>query len=66
VRLLATWSIQHLGIAHLRLLTEPGNQASQSVAEHTGFRRVGVLADHAEIDGRLIDHILFELPPRDR
>lgn len=64
VRLLATWAIHDLGIAHLRLLTEPGNQASQRVAERSGFRRVEVLVGHDEIDGRLIDHVLFELPPR--
>lgn len=65
VRLLATWSIQHLGIEQLRLLTEPDNDASQRVAERTGFRRMGLMADHAEIDGRRIDHVLFELPAHD-
>ena len=64
VRLLGSWAIPHLGISHLRLLTEPGNQASQRVAERSGFRRVEVLVGHDEIDGRLIDHVLFELPPR--
>jgi [ribosomal protein S5]-alanine N-acetyltransferase len=63
VRLITEWAVADLGITHLRLLTEPANGRSQRVAERSGFRRIGILAGHGEIDGRSIDHVLFELRP---
>jgi [ribosomal protein S5]-alanine N-acetyltransferase len=63
VRLLSDWAVHSLGITHLRLLTEPNNEQSQRVAERSGFRRTGILAGHAKIDGRSIDHVVFSLPP---
>jgi RimJ/RimL family protein N-acetyltransferase len=62
VRLISSWAVRDLGL-DLRLLTEPGNERSQRVAERTGFVRTGVLADHAEVDGRRVDQVLFSLPP---
>jgi len=62
VRLISSWAVSDLGIKRLRLVTEPANERSQHVAERSGFQRIGILADDAEIDGRSIDHILYELP----
>jgi ribosomal-protein-alanine N-acetyltransferase len=62
VRLISNWAIHDLGITGLRLHTEPANERSQRVAERSGFRRIGLLTGHGEIDGRSIDHVLFELP----
>jgi RimJ/RimL family protein N-acetyltransferase len=63
LQLLSGWVTRDLGLTRLRLLTEPSNERSSRVAERSGFRRIGFLADHGEIDGRLIDHVLFELLP---
>jgi [ribosomal protein S5]-alanine N-acetyltransferase len=63
VRLVSGWAVRDLGLTVLRLLTEPANEQSRRVAERSGFRRIGVLAGHGEIDGRSIDHVLWELPP---
>jgi RimJ/RimL family protein N-acetyltransferase len=62
VLLLSSWALHDVGITRLRLLTETANESSQRVAERSGFGRVGILAGNAEIDGRLIDHVLFSLP----
>jgi RimJ/RimL family protein N-acetyltransferase len=62
VLLLSSWALSDLGLARLRLLTEPANKLSQQVAERSGFGRVGILAGNGEIDGRVIDHVLFSLP----
>jgi RimJ/RimL family protein N-acetyltransferase len=64
VILLSRLAVDELGIARLRLLTEPANERSQRVAERSGFRRVALPPAHGEIDGRPVDHVLFELPPR--
>lgn len=63
VQVLSDWAIQDPGTTRLRLLTEPANDRSQRVAERSGFRLVGVLAEHGEVDGSPVDHVLFELPP---
>jgi RimJ/RimL family protein N-acetyltransferase len=62
VRLLSRLAVGELGIVHLRLLTEPANERSQRVAERCGFRRVALLPAHGQVDGRPVDHVLFELP----
>lgn len=64
VKLISRWAVEDLGIERLELLTEPENEGSVRVAELSGFRRVRILRDHGQIDGRSIDHVLFELPPR--
>jgi RimJ/RimL family protein N-acetyltransferase len=63
VRLIADWSVRELGMMRLRLYTEPANEPSRRVAERSGFRRMGRLHAHGEVDGRSIDHVLFELTP---
>ncbi len=65
VRLLSDWAVHGLGITRLQLLTEPANEQSQRVAEPSGFKRVGVLAGHGQIDGRSVDQVLFSLLPED-
>jgi ribosomal-protein-alanine N-acetyltransferase len=63
VRLLAQWAFRDLGLARLALLTEPGNRASQRIAERLGFRREGVLRSYDENDGRRVDNVVFSLLP---
>jgi RimJ/RimL family protein N-acetyltransferase len=63
VRLISDWALHDLGMTRLRLFTEPANEQSQRVAQRSGFRRIGVLAGHGEVDGRTIDHVLYELTP---
>jgi ribosomal-protein-alanine N-acetyltransferase len=61
VRLVAGWAVRDLGLTNLRLTTEPENERSRRVAERSGFRQTGVLRQHATIDGRLIDQVVYEL-----
>ncbi len=63
VRLISDWAIEDLGIRCLRLYTEPDNEPSQRVAERSGFRRIRTIAGHGEIDGRSVDHVLYERVP---
>jgi [ribosomal protein S5]-alanine N-acetyltransferase len=66
VRLVSSWVVERLRLTHLRLLTEPGNERSQRVAERSGFRRVGILEANGEIDGRPIDQVLYTLSTAER
>jgi RimJ/RimL family protein N-acetyltransferase len=66
VRLVSAWAFDALGLARLQLLTEPSNDASQRVAERSGFRREGVLRSFADIDGRRVDYVVFSLVSSDR
>ena len=63
--LLATWALEH-GIARLELLAEPGNPASQRVAEKAGFVREGVLRSYRELKGSRRDYVMFSRLPSDR
>lgn len=65
VRLISRWALRDLGLARLGLSTEPANDASQRVAERSGFKREGILRSFSEIDGRRIDCIIFSLLPKD-
>jgi [ribosomal protein S5]-alanine N-acetyltransferase len=64
-RALARWAIDELGIARLELTTEPGNVASQRVAERCGFRLEGRLRSHMLIQrsGERRDSLLYSLLP---
>jgi len=42
-RLVIDWAFTALGVERLEILTYPGNDASQTLAEQLGFRREGVL-----------------------
>jgi RimJ/RimL family protein N-acetyltransferase len=65
VRLLSRWALRELGLVRLQVLTEPGNLASQRVAERCGYGREGVLRSYARIDDRLVDYLVFSLLPGD-
>jgi RimJ/RimL family protein N-acetyltransferase len=57
LRLVCAWT----GDRPLRLTTHPENVASQRVAEHAGFRRVGTTTDHPQFrDGTRVA-VLFEM-----
>jgi RimJ/RimL family protein N-acetyltransferase len=59
LRLVAEWAFRSLGLRRLELVTLPGNEASQRVAEKAGFRREGVLPRHLEHDGEPRDCVLY-------
>jgi [ribosomal protein S5]-alanine N-acetyltransferase len=65
VRLVSHWALHELGLARVGLLTEPSNEASLRVAEHSGFQREGLLRSYGEIDGRRVDYVCFSLLPDD-
>lgn len=65
VRLISRWAFTELDLARLGLLTEPENDASQHVAERSGFRKEGVLRSYAEVDGRRVDFVVFSLLPHE-
>lgn len=62
VLLIANWAVRALDLDRVRILVEPENERSQRVAENSGFRRQGVLPDHAQLEGRSIDHVLYVMP----
>jgi len=61
VRLLAAWAFTAVGLARLEILAEPGNVASQRVAEDAGFQREGVLRSYRELKGTRRDYVLYSL-----
>ena len=61
VRLLSEWAFRGMGLVRLEILAEPENEASQAVAERTGFRREGVLRSFRELKGSRRDYALFSL-----
>lgn len=66
VRLTASWALPELRLARLQLHTDPGNVASQRVAERAGFTREGVLrAYDARRDGTRADAVVYSLLPQD-
>ena len=60
VRLLCEWLVAERGVTTLRLFTDPMNEASQRVAERSGFTRIGLEKGREELDGRSIDRVRFE------
>jgi len=64
LRVLSRWAVRELGLGRLELITDPGNVASQRVAEKAGFRREAVLRSHLLYrDGRRRDSVMFSLLP---
>ena len=51
----------HPTLARLSLYTMPGNEPSQKVAGHAGFRREGLLRRWGEVNGEQLDWIMFSL-----
>jgi|SRR5918996_1647277 RimJ/RimL family protein N-acetyltransferase len=64
LRLLSEWALTELGLGRVELMTDPGNVASQRVAEKAGFLREAVLRSVLEYrDGTRADAIMFSLLP---
>jgi RimJ/RimL family protein N-acetyltransferase len=63
VRLLVGWAFRELGLERIELLAEPGNTASQGVAEAAGFRRERLLRAHREQKGTMRDFYLYAVSP---
>jgi RimJ/RimL family protein N-acetyltransferase len=63
VRLLSEWAFAELELERIELLAEPGNTASQRVAEAAGFTRERLLPAHRQQKGRMRDFYLYVLVP---
>jgi len=59
LRLLSTWSFEHLTITRLELYIEVWNIASQRVAERAGFQREGVLHSYIEVEKTRRDAVVY-------
>ena len=70
-RLVIAWAFGELGIERLEVLTYPGNEASQALADRLGFTREGVLHGFLapepgkDREGRVVPSADGSLPPRD-
>lgn len=62
VQLMVKWAVGAITLDRVRILVEPTNEASQRVAENSGFRRQGVLRDNTKLEGRSIDHVQYVMP----
>jgi len=61
VRLVARWALEEVGLPRVEILVQPGNAASQGVAESAGLRREELLPRHREHSGELRDFIRFAI-----
>jgi RimJ/RimL family protein N-acetyltransferase len=61
VRMLSRWAVLQLGLTRVALYTDTENEASQRLAERSGFIREGVLRSFEERDGRRCDLVVFSL-----
>jgi [ribosomal protein S5]-alanine N-acetyltransferase len=59
--LVARWALEEQGLIRVQLTAEPGNVASQRVAEKVGFRREGLLRRYLKIGGERRDGFMFSL-----
>lgn len=66
VRLICAWAFEHLGMARIELCIQPGNIASQRVAEKASFAPEGILRSRRDLKGRRVDLMLFSLVASDR
>jgi RimJ/RimL family protein N-acetyltransferase len=66
VRLLSTWALADLGLERLELLVNPGNAASQTLAERAGFTREGLLRRYRRRHGVREDLVMFARLAEDR
>jgi RimJ/RimL family protein N-acetyltransferase len=64
LKLVSRYAIAERGAGRVQLFTEPGNVASQRVAEKAGFVREGILRRYLNIKGRR-DGVIFSLLPDD-
>jgi RimJ/RimL family protein N-acetyltransferase len=63
--LLSRWALEEQGLARLQLTAEPGNVASQRVAEKAGYVREGLLRRFLNIGGERRDAVMYSLFPGD-
>jgi RimJ/RimL family protein N-acetyltransferase len=61
LELVARWALEEQGLARVQLTAEPGNVASQRVAEKAGFTREGLLRRYLAIGGEHRDGFMFSL-----
>ncbi|GAC1508201.1 MAG: hypothetical protein NVS2B12_23500 [Ktedonobacteraceae bacterium] len=59
LRLLSSWTFEHLPVARLELWVECWNVASQRVAERAGFLREGILHSYIEVEKTRRDVIMY-------
>jgi RimJ/RimL family protein N-acetyltransferase len=64
-RMLAVWTLTQLGLERLELLANPGNEASQRLAERAGFTREGTLRRYRRRHGVREDLVMFSLLAED-
>jgi RimJ/RimL family protein N-acetyltransferase len=62
---LSRWALEEKGLARLQLTAEPGNVASQRVAEKAGYVREGLLRRFLIIGGERRDCVIYSLLPGD-
>jgi [ribosomal protein S5]-alanine N-acetyltransferase len=58
---LVVYAFEELGLHRVEAGTAVDNVASQRVLEKNGFRNVGVLERHLMLNGKWVDHYLYEL-----
>lgn len=63
LRLLARWALEEQRLVRLQLTAEPGNAASQRVAEKAGFTREGLLRRYLNFGDEHRDGFMFSLLP---
>jgi RimJ/RimL family protein N-acetyltransferase len=61
VVLLSRWALRTLDLERLELLANPGNEASQRLAERAGFTREGLLRSYRPRKGVREDFVMFSL-----
>ena len=65
LRLISRWALNILELERLELFADPGNTASQRVAERSGYLREGVLRSHQPFKDHRMDSVVFSLLPSD-
>ena len=66
LRAISRWALAELGLGRVELVADPGNVASQRVAEKAGFQREAVLRSILlNRDGSRRDGVMFSLLPDD-
>jgi RimJ/RimL family protein N-acetyltransferase len=66
VRIVTPWAFEVLNLARIEIIVDPGNDASQRVAEAAGYTREGVLRSYQRFkDGRM-DAVMFSRLPEDQ
>ena len=61
LRLVSRWALRELGLPRVELVTDPGNAASQRVAEKAGFQKEGLLRSYIQMPNGRRDALMFSL-----